>query len=330
MRELDLLLEALRVGETRFFRHRSHIHALTDVVVPRLRARKDKRTIKAWSAGCASGEEAFTLAMILRKSLPAFDVSVLATDMSTEALDVARGRRYPEASLSHVPAEWRGWAFEATGDGAVRVRDEVANLVSYERRNLADGSYPRGFDVIWCRNVLIYFTPVARERVVTRLVDSLVDDGFLFVGYAESLRDFSEVEAVRTPDTVLYRKAQAPPRAPAPVPALIPRVAHAPAPAPRPVTVPPAGLTPEEATVELRGRYDDGARLADELAEAIRGPYHTVIVELDGADYLGDEAAAVLRRARSAARAAGVTFTLVADRAGTQRWLRRSGLEDAS
>jgi chemotaxis protein methyltransferase CheR len=347
-RELELLVETLRVGETRFFRHGSHVKALTDVVVPALldrRARSGaprlRRRVRAWSAGCATGEEPYTLAMVLRRMLPraTFDVEVLASDLSSDALAAARGAVYPAAALQPVPRSWREWAFEparrAQGGDCWRVVDSIVELVRFERRNLAEGSFPSGYDIIWCRNVLIYFTPEARERVINALIDSLAPGGFLFVGYAESLRDFTEVEAVRTPDAVLYRKAEkrtAPARNRPVAPTaramrpdsapLVPATADVPLPARNPA------VRAEEAFVQLCGRYEADDRLAAELGAAISGPYTRVVVDLDGAEYLGAEAAQVVRRARSAALAAGIDFSIAAERPGARRWLTRNGLAE--
>ncbi|HUH04545.1 MAG TPA: CheR family methyltransferase, partial [Kofleriaceae bacterium] len=297
--ELELLLEALRVGETRFFRHAAHVKALTDVVIPALRAARPRGTVRAWSAGCASGEEPYTLAMVLRKLLPrpAYNVSVLATDLSAEAIEVARAGEYPATALAQVPEAWRSWAFlpaaaDAAGHERWRIHDAIGELVSFERANLADGEFRRGFDIIWCRNVLIYFSREARQRVIAGLIDSLSDDGFLFVGYAESLRDFAEAEAVRTPDAVLYRKARATESSPpAQQPTTSPR-----GPA-RPRAAAPIGnvtgpVIAEEAVLELRGRYD-GDRLGAELAHVVSGRYRSVAIDLDGAQYLADDAGPV-------------------------------------
>jgi chemotaxis protein methyltransferase CheR len=319
--ELDHLLESVRVGETRFFRHPSHVKAITDVVRPALRARGGGK-VRAWSAGCATGEEAYTLAMALRD--PAWELAVVASDLSADALEVARRGRYPDSALVHVPEEWR-WAFVEDGE-QWRVADEVASCVTFERRNLAEAVFPRGFDVIWCRNVLIYFAAEARGQVVDKLVASLNPGGFLFVGYAESLRDCQALEPISAADTLIYRKR---PRAATPTPVPLPPAPLTPAPlTPAPLTPAPRPRSPSATTVRLRGRYDDDTRLARELADAIARPHTTVVIDLDHADYLGDEAAATLRRARAAARAAGVTVSLVATRPGPQRWLERHRLLD--
>lgn len=119
--ELDLLVESLRVGETRFFRHRAHVQAVTEVVIPALAARGRGR-VRAWSAGCASGEEPYTLAILLARGLPAptFQVSVLATDISKEALETARAATYPAAALEQVPDPVRA-AFAPAEGGRMRV-----------------------------------------------------------------------------------------------------------------------------------------------------------------------------------------------------------------
>ncbi|MEZ4294029.1 MAG: CheR family methyltransferase [Polyangiaceae bacterium] len=203
--ELRALVEAVRVGETRFFRHRPHVHSLLEVVIPSWRAR-GLTTPRVWSAGCATGEEAYTLALVLARALPrpAFKPSILATDVSEEALVTARGATYPGDAIGSVPDQWRGGVlFDRE---AMRVRPEVAALVTFERQNLADTVSPRGFDLVWCRNVLIYFGPAARRRALEKLVFALNPGGFLFVGYSETLRDVPGLTAVKHGDQVLWQK----------------------------------------------------------------------------------------------------------------------------
>ena len=338
-RELELLVEALRVGETRFFRHRAHVRAIEEAVVPALAAARSSGPVRAWSAGCATGEEAYTLAILLSRGLPAplYQVSVHATDISREALEIARAGEYPLAALDHVPDDVRRRAFETAGEGRVRVAAAFRRLVQFESHNLTEAGYPQKLDLIFCRNVLIYFAAEARRQVVLRLIESLAPGGFLFVGYAESLRDFDALEPVRTPDAVLYRKPLAGERARrASVPMPVPPMARAPMATPVPAApeLPRAprrrapsysGVEAEEAVIELRGRYEAGERLGRELAPALSGSFRRVVIDLDGADYLDDAAGQVLRRACAAARAAGVEVVLVAERQATRRWLARSG-----
>jgi len=319
--EIDVLVEALRVGETRFFRHRSAMDALAEEVVPALR-RSGRTTVRAWSAGCASGEEAYSLAILLRQGLaPQTTVDVLATDISEQALDVARDARYPDDALAHVPTGFRT-AFVPTS-GGWRVADEFAKLVRFERRNITDGGFPQQNDLILCRNVLIYFDPSARTRAIERMISSLDTGGYLFLGYSETLRDFPALEPVRTARAVLYRKTDTPAgRARAASLATAPTAPAAVEPAPAAAAVPASGR------VVLSGRYEGKVRITRELGEVMKNSHGKVVVEADGAELLDDEAAAVLRRARAAAKAAGLPFRILASRPGTRRWLRRMGLSD--
>ncbi|HEY4056007.1 MAG TPA: CheR family methyltransferase, partial [Kofleriaceae bacterium] len=149
--ELATLIEAVRVGESSLFRHRPQVAALVEVIAPALRS---KKAIKIWSAGCASGEEPFTLAVVMSRALPSAEVSVIATDVSAGALALAQAAHYPLEALDDIPEEWRG-AF-AVDDERVHVQPDVASLVTFERANLLDSVPPKQCDLVWCRNVLIY------------------------------------------------------------------------------------------------------------------------------------------------------------------------------
>jgi chemotaxis protein methyltransferase CheR len=321
--ELEQLIEAVRVGESRLFRHRGQIAALVDEVIPRLRA-AGKTALKIWSAGCSTGEEPYTLAAVLARAMPACAVSIVATDVSHEALAIARRAAYPAAAYADVPEEWQD-AFELDGD-VVRVRPEIAALVTFERANLVDRTLQRGFDLVWCRNVLIYFTPAARRQVIDRLVAAIAPGGYLFVGYSESLRDVPQLQAVRAGDAVYYeRTTRVTPRALEPM--AVP-------PAPRfettELTPPPTripDLPPPDEVLVLEGRPN-----ARELATLLSARLAVVglrrlVIDLDPAELLDDELAPVLSRARAAARAAYVELVLRASRAGTRRWLARHELD---
>ena len=330
--ELDELLESVRVGESRLFRHRSQIAALEDRVVPALRAR-GKREVKVWSAGCSTGEEPFTLAVVLARALPGVAITIVATDISAHALSDAATATYPRAALADVPDGYRS-AF-VVEDEVLRVRPEVAALVRFERANLVDGTAPRGCDLVWCRNVLIYFAAAARRRVIERLVGALAPGGALCVGYSESLRDTPELDAVRAGDAVYYvRKADAtavpstgramPPAAD--VTAIAPPRALASERTPPPTLLP--RTPPAVDVLALRGRPDARAVTAELVVRLALPGLRSLVVDLDGAELLGDDLVPVLRRARAAARAAGVQLDLRATRPGARRWLSREGLDD--
>lgn len=326
--ELDRLIEAVRVGESRLFRHGGQIAALVDEVVPALRA-GGKRAVKVWSAGCSTGEEPYTLAAVLGRALPGIQVSILATDVSADALAVARDGRYPMSAYGDIPDEWRD-AFIVDGD-AVCVRPEVAELVTFERANLLDATARRGFDIVWCRNVLIYFTDSARQQVIDRLVAATVIGGYVFAGYSESLREVAQLEAVRGREAVYYmRSDRAPARASSCELAVDPKAAResevSSEPTPRPTPIPRAASQHDE--VLALGPRPTARDVASALSArlAIVG-LRRLVIDLDPAELLDDDIAPTLSRARAAARAAGVELVLKATRAGTRRWLARNALD---
>lgn len=269
--ELRELVEAVRVGESSLFRHRSQIAALTEVVVPALRER-GRRAVRVWSAGCASGEEPYTLAIVLARALPGYAISIVATDVSNDALEAARLAVFPSAELADVPEAYRD-AFVEEG-GHVRVRRELAQLVRFERANLVDAVPPRSCDVVWCRNVLIYFSVAARRRAIERLVSATVPGGFVFVGYSESLREVAELEPQRSGEAVFYVKrgaGSAPERTP--VPELHPRTRTPIGVAtPRTLTNPPHARVTPSAAIDAPGRRTPPVGVPDVDASARRTP----------------------------------------------------------
>lgn len=326
--ELDELVEAVRVGETRLFRHRAQIAVLERDIVPALRA-SGRRAIRVWSAGCAAGEEPYTLAAVLSRLLPNIQIQITATDVSADALAVAQAATYRAAALADVPEPWRD-DFIVDGD-RLRIRPELTSLVRFERANLVDGATPKHCDIVWCRNVLIYFTPEARRRAVERLIAATNVGGYIFVGYSESLRDFRTLEPVRTGDAVYYVRRDAEPRAA--TPALGVRTTSADSGAwrisahtPPPTRIPIA--PPVEDVLVLRGEPAARHVTAELTARLGIAGLQTLVVDLDAADMLADELAPVFRRARAAAEAAHVALVLRTTRAGTRRWLARHGLED--
>ena len=316
--ELAELIEAVRVGETRLFRHRSQITALETAVAPALRG---KRSVRVWSAGCAAGEEAYTLAIILDRALPGVEVAIAATDMSADALATARLASYPAAALDHVPDEYRD-GFELAGD-RVRVRRDLAVRVKFERANLLDAAPGRDFDLVWCRNVLIYFTADARRRAVERIVGATASHGFVFVGYSESLRDVGGLDPVRAGEAVYYVRR---PRRSDTAPEL-PVVTMTPRPVPVRPTPPPLQAARED-VVALHGQPDPDDVAAELATRLGRADLAALAIDLDGAELLDDGLAPVLRRVAAAARANGVAVRVVASRPGARRWLVRNQLDD--
>ena len=193
-REAQALLDALTTNLTGFFREADHFAFLRDAVLPAVRARGRAPQLRIWSAGCATGEEAYSLAITVSESFArrdAGDVRILATDLSTRALAVARAGRYPAARLRGVSQVQRLRHFQpAGGDPSADwvVKPQLRRLVTFARLNLTADWPMRGpFDVIFCRNVMIYFAPETQAQLVPRFRALLAPRGWLFLGHAESL-----------------------------------------------------------------------------------------------------------------------------------------------
>ncbi len=196
--ELRQMINAITTNKTEFFREKDHFAILSSEVLAPLVARAragGRRSLRIWSAGCSTGQEPYSIALTVLEALAniwAWDVKILASDINTDVLAIAREGVYPADQVASVPRALLdrrfSWGRKAQ-KGLVRVRKEVRDLVTFRRINLHDDGWPirTPFDVIFCRNVLIYFDRPAQERLVRRLMNLLKPSGFLFLGHSESL-----------------------------------------------------------------------------------------------------------------------------------------------
>jgi len=215
-REVVHLLDLLTTNETQFFREPQHFEFLETRVLPLLRLAADAgrrpRAIRAWSAACSTGQEPYSLAMHLMAHCPpeqGWSIDILATDLSTRALAVARDAEWPIDRASQIPQAYRrAFMLRGRGDRAGRMRAtrELRDRVRLARLNLNDETYDVDgpFDLIFCRNVLIYFSPEGRARVIERLTRHLAPGGLLFVGHAESL--FGHRGELRAVSPTIYER----------------------------------------------------------------------------------------------------------------------------
>lgn len=214
--ELAALAQELTVAETYFFRNNDQFRALREQVLPeRVRARVARRCLRILSAGCASGEEAYSIAMSLHGLLPdpSWEVSILAVDLNPAMIEKARRARYTAWSMRETPATLQERWFRPDGRELV-LDDAVRAAVSFEERNIsvddAELWRPGTFDVVFCRNVLMYFTPQSARAAVARITRSLAPGGVLFLGHAETLRGLSEDFDLRhTHGTFYYQRNDA-------------------------------------------------------------------------------------------------------------------------
>jgi chemotaxis protein methyltransferase CheR len=195
-RELSELIDALTTNKTSFYREGAHFEFFQHGVLPALL--EGSGPIRIWSAGCSSGEEPYTIGMILHESAPDIgsrDVRILATDICARVLAHARDAEYPAAAVREIPWQPAARYFVPAGRGSaptVRVRDDVRRLVRFARLNLMS-AWPmrQPFHAIFCRNVMIYFDRSTQRQLVNRFWEALAPGGYLFVGHSESLSSSS-------------------------------------------------------------------------------------------------------------------------------------------
>lgn len=211
--ELGELAQELTVGETYFFRNNEQFRVFSDIVLPeRMRARTSERCLRLLSAGCASGEEAYTLAILLQELAPdpTWEMSLVGVDVNPAMVKKATRGRYSSWSLRETPSEIQRRWFRT--DGREFVLDErIRSAVRFEQRNLAVADpalwLPEAYDVVFCRNFLMYLTPDHAQRVVERIAGALAPDGYLFLGHAETLRGLSrDFHLCQTHGTFYYQR----------------------------------------------------------------------------------------------------------------------------
>jgi chemotaxis protein methyltransferase CheR len=210
--ELDEIVERITTNETYFFREMYQLEALRDEILPEIHARKPRgRHLTIWSAGCATGEEAYTAAILVLESglFADWDVRVFGSDISRRVLAAARKSAYGPVSFRGVDERQRRRWFREV-EGKQQVREEVRALCSFGRINLVDHdqvSVVGEVDVVLCRNVLIYFDHPARRKAVEAFQRKLVPGGYLLLGHSESLLNVSTAfELVHLKTAMVYRK----------------------------------------------------------------------------------------------------------------------------
>ncbi len=187
------MLNKLTTNYTYFLREEEHFNFLKNVILPEAEARhRGDKCLSIWSAGCSSGEEPYTISMYLKEyfgaNAPQWDTRVLATDISMEVLRKAMNPTYVEESLSSLPAGWKAKYFVKRPDGTYTVNDILKKNVIFRPFNLMESiRFRKQFDLIFCRNVMIYFNSHTKDALVNRFYNATVDGGYLFIGHSEGI-----------------------------------------------------------------------------------------------------------------------------------------------
>jgi chemotaxis protein methyltransferase CheR len=190
--EAPFLIEAISTNHTHFFRESRHFDFLREAVVPKWREH-GLRSIRIWSAASSSGEEPYTIAIVLAETLGLqADWRILATDISMRMLELGRHAIYSAERLSHVPAELQRRYFQrgvGASEGQFRVREELRRRVEFAQLNLFQPAYPfvTEFDLIFCRNVMIYFDRDTQQTLIEKISPLLLPGGYMMIGHSESL-----------------------------------------------------------------------------------------------------------------------------------------------
>lgn len=208
--EMKTMLDAVTTNLTRFFRNQPHFDAFINYVVPHVlenKKAKNDTKLRIWSAGCSTGEEPYTIAMILKEILhPPYSFEIVASDISLKSLMVGKQGFYSDARIAGIPDNYLAKYFTKVA-GGFQVKDEIMKTIRFDYHNLKNDSGLRNLDVVFCRNVLIYFDEAAQMATVNRFYDSLAAKAYLFIGHSESLFGMNtKFEFLKTEWACLYQK----------------------------------------------------------------------------------------------------------------------------
>lgn len=208
--EMKIMLDAVTTNLTRFFRNQPHFDALVNYVIPHVLEEKKKtgnKVVKVWSAGCSTGEEPYTIAMILKDILPfPYTFQITASDLSLKSLMVGKQGFYPNSRIGGIPEKYLERFFTKTADG-YQANKDLMDTIRFDYHNLKNDSGMRNLDIIFCRNVLIYFDEPAQLRVINHFWDALSPHSYLFIGHSESLFGMkTNFEFLKTDWACFYQK----------------------------------------------------------------------------------------------------------------------------
>lgn len=208
--EMKTFLDSVTTNLTRFFRNQPHFDALVNYVIPHIidvKKSSGSRNIKIWSAGCSTGEEPYTLSMLLLDKLQApYTFQIIASDISLKSLMVGQQGFYADSKITGIPQNYLASYFTKV-DGGYQAKPELMKPIRFDYHNLKFDMGVRDFDIVFCRNVLIYFDDAAIKNTIDNFWKSMTAHSYLFIGHSESLFGVdTKFEFLKTPWACLYQK----------------------------------------------------------------------------------------------------------------------------
>ena len=214
--ELQALTNIMTVNETYFFREEYQFKCLVDSILPEIvKTKKPGSTLRIWSIPSSSGEEPYSIALYLTEFWPDianWDVELISSDIDTSILKKARAGKYSQRSVQHLPLQLLNRHFKCSSNNEYQISDDFRQAVEFTHVNLsepADTRQYRGFDVIFCRNLLIYFDDLSRQKAAEAFYDALNPGGYICLGHSESMSRITSLFRVRKfPEAIVYQKPE--------------------------------------------------------------------------------------------------------------------------
>ncbi|MGI6085461.1 MAG: CheR family methyltransferase [Acetivibrionales bacterium] len=202
-----LFINYLTINVSEFYRNPNQWVLFENRILSGVFNNKNLSDLRIWSSACSTGDEPYTIVMILNKHLPLEKIRVLATDIDLEAINKAKVGIYPSRSLKELPKEYLDKHFTKVDNDSYQISEKVRKCVSFKQLNLLEDPYPMGLDIIVCRNVLIYFTEDAKNNIMKKFSESLKSKGVLFIGSTEQIMNYQSFN-MKSIETFFYQKAE--------------------------------------------------------------------------------------------------------------------------
>ncbi len=203
----NIFINYLTINVSEFYRNPNQWELFEKRIIPEIAKVKNLPEVKIWSSACSTGDEPYTVVMILNKFLPLEKISILATDIDNNAMQKAKMGLYSSRSLKELPKEFLDKHFIKVNEDLYQLSEKVRRCVQFKQLNLLRDPYPKGMDIILCRNVLIYFTEEAKDYIFAEFSKSLIKNGVLFIGSTEQIMNYQKFD-IRPIETFFYQKIE--------------------------------------------------------------------------------------------------------------------------